>query len=197
MYLLEIDTKTGLVRDDATFDSWKGISCFRELVEAKGLKALTVIAFSVDYESPFRNYKESDRFFRAQEEIYDNRKELKLENALIQKCLLKYSDLQFNEDLEQNQIFRDIKIDILDSLSQARRDKDSNEIAIQTRNLQNHEATLKSFKERFDRSKALESAVTATGYVLSRIENDIATRKNSKFVDKKHAKNPNQLGLQQ
>lgn len=196
MYLLTIDYKTRLIRDDETYDSWKGIKAFSDLVEKYGLEALTVVAFAVDYESPFRNYKEQDRFYRAMEEVYSDRKKLKPDNALISAAMEKYQELQFNEDLEMHKIFRQIKIDILQALSQANRDQDSNAIALQTRNLQKHEQTLKDFGGRFDREKSMEQAVTSNGYVLSRIENDILNRKNSKFLDKKNAKNPNQLGLE-
>ncbi len=196
MYLLEIDEKTGLVKNTPTLDSWKGIKVFRDLVEKQGLEALTVIAFAVDYESPFRHYKESDRIYRAMEEVYGDRKKFKVDSDAIKEVLEKYHDLQFNEDLEQHVIFRNIKINILDKLSQANRQNDDAEINLQTKNLQRHEETLSKFKERFVRDKALEHAVTNNGYELSRIENDIRTRKNSKFKDANNAKNPDQLGLE-
>lgn len=196
MYLLTIDQKTGFIKNDDTFDSWKGIKVFRELVEQKGIEALTIIALAVDYESPFRNYKQADRIYRAMEEIYSDRKKFKVDSVQIKECLDKYADLQFNEELEQYEVFRNIKINILDRLSAASRAGDEQAIAVQTRNLQQHETTLKSFKERFSREAAMSEAITSSGYVLSRIENDIRNRKNSKFVDKQHATNPNNLNLE-
>ncbi len=197
MYLLPLDEKTGLVKDDITHDSWKGIKLFRELVDQKGLQALTVIALAVDYESPIRNYKKADRIYRAMEEVYGDRKKLKTDTDQIKECLEKYSDLQFNEELEQFTVFRDIKINILERLSQASREQNDAEVARQTANLQKHEVTLKSFKSTFRREDATAQAVTASGYVLSRIENDILNRKNSKFVDKTNVSNPDNLQLEQ
>lgn len=196
MYLIQLDEKTGMVKDDTTYDSWKGIKVFRELVEHKGIQALTVVALAVDYESPIRNYKKADRIYRAMEEVYGDRKKLKVDTEQIKHCLEKYADLQFNEELEQYTVFRDIKINILERLSAASRIQDDAEVARQTKNLQSHETTLKSFKSTFSRENAITQAVTASGYVLSRIENDILTRKNSKFVDKTYATNPNNLGLE-
>lgn len=196
MYLLTLDKKTGLIKDDDTFDSWRGIKVFRELVEQKGIEALTVIAFAMDYESPFRNYKQADRIYRAMEEVYGDRKKLKTDSEQIKQCLEKYADLQFNEELEQFEVFRNIKINILDRLSQASRAGDEQAIATQTRSLQNHENTLQTFKNRFSRETAMEQAATASGYILSRIENDIKNRKNSKFVDKTNVTNPNNLNLE-
>lgn len=196
MYLLTIDDKTGFIKDDATSDSWKGIKVFRELVEQKGIEALTVIALATDYESSFRNYKQADRIYRAMEEVYGNRKKLKTDTAQIKECLEKYADLQFNEELEQYEVFRNIKINILERMNAANRIQDDAEIARQTKNLQNHETTLKSFKSTFSRESALKQAETANGYILSRIENDIRNRKNSKFIDKVNVSNPDSLGLE-
>lgn len=196
MYLLPLDEKTGMIKDDATHDSWRGIKVFRELVEQKGIEALTVVALAVDYESPIRNYKKADRIYRAMEEVYGNRKKFKSDSEQMKECLDKYSDLQFNEELEQYTVFRDIKINILERLSAASRGQDDAEVSRQTKNLQNHETTLKSFKSTFSRENAMTEAVTSSGYVLSRIENDLLNRKNSKFLDKANAVNPNNLNLE-
>ena len=196
MYLLTIDEKTGLIRDDLTNDSWKAIKCFVKLVEKKGLEALTVVALSVDYNSALYHYNSHDRFYRSLEEVYSDRKKLKIEDELITECLEKYGELQFNEDLEQDRIFREIKINILEKISRANKANDDAELSNQTRNLQKHEESLKNFQSRFNREKSLEQSISSSGYLLSRIENDINSRKKSKFIEAENSKNPNKLKLE-
>lgn len=199
MYLVEIDPETGLVKLDPTNDSWAGIKDFREVVEKYDLKVFTCIALSCDYLSVFRHYSNEDRPFRAMDEIYGNRNELDFENdEVILKAKEKYFELQFNADLEQEQINKDIKLRYLKSLTEANRKSDDVEIEKYNRLLQKHQTSINTFNDSFDRQEALSQAVTKNGYRLSRIENDIVSRKNSKFVT--HGidiQNPNKLDLNQ
>lgn len=197
MYLVELDIKTGLVAMDVTNDSWMGIKCFKELYEKKGLEALTVIALTADYLSVLSHYPENDRFIRSLEEVYGNRLKLKMADELIKDCLSKYKQLQFNPDLEQERIFKEIKIRILESMNRANQEENDLDIAKYTKELQRHEETIKSFATRFNKQEAVSNAVTANGYILSRIENDILSRKKSKFVNHDEAfENPNKLNLE-
>ena len=51
------------------------------------------------------------------------------------------------------------------------------------------------FVKDFNIQEAINNSVTENGYELSRIEMDIITRKNSKFVDASELVNPNKLEL--
>ncbi len=197
MYLIQIDKNTGLIKEDTNNDSWAGITCFRTLVERDGLKALTAIALSYDYLSIYSHYKESDRPVRVAEELYGNREAIDfIGDELIVECAQKYKELQFNPDLEQERIFTDRKINLLERINKANNEEDDGAIDKYTKQLQDHEATIAKFNSRFDKEKAISNSVTSSGYSLSRIENDIKSRKNSKFLDKTFAKNPSKLKLE-
>lgn len=197
MYLVELDIKSGLLSMDVTNDSWMGIKCFKKLYEKKGIEALTVVALTADYLSVLSHYPENDRFIRSLEEVYGDRMKLKINDELIKECLSKYKQLQFNPDLEQERIFKEIKIRILESMSRANQEENDIDIAKYTKELQRHEETMNSFSTRFNKKEAVSNAVTSNGYILSRIENDILSRKKSKFVnhDEKF-ENPNKLNLE-
>jgi hypothetical protein len=196
MYLLEIDPKTRLVKDDVTADGWKAIKAFTDLVGLHGIKGLTVIALVQDYQTLLRHYSLEDRPFRAMEEVYEDREALDFSDKIIIAASLKYKELQFNSDLEQEQINNEIKMRYIRRIAEANQKEDDVEIEKNNKLLQRQEQTIKSFNDRFDRKEALNSAVTLNNYTLSRIENDIATRKNSKFVLHKSDKNPNKLNIQ-
>lgn len=181
---------------DVTGDGWKGIKVFTDLVDKHGLEAFTMVAFTCDYLSPFDKYKESDRFIRAQEEIYGSRKKFKIDDKMIALAIEKYKDLQFDVDLEQEQVFNEIKIGILENLREANRKNDYADVSKYTKELQKHNATIKDFKVSFNKAEAVARAISANGYVLSRIENDIKSRKKSKFVlHDQPVENPNKLNL--
>lgn len=198
MYLVRIDENTGLIKEDPTNDSWMGISLFRSVVKKYGIEALTVIAFSADYQSPFRLYNEEDRTRRSMEEIYENRDELDFKkDKLLSSALEKYKELQFNADLEQEQLNNEIKIRLLRKISKANLEDNDTDIARHNKSLQNHESTIEKFKKRFDREEALQESITQSGYKLSRIENDIKSRKNSKFTTHgTNLENPDKLQLE-
>lgn len=197
MYLVEIDKETGLIKEDPNNDSWMCINDFRNLYKKHGLEGLTVVVLSADYQSIFRMYSDEDRPHRAMDEIYQDRHKFDFHNnELFQKAFKKYKELQFNPDLEQDKINRSIKLRYLDSLNKANEEEDDVKIDKFVNKLGKHEERIKNFNARFDREESLKESVTKNGYKLSRIENDIVSRKNSKFVNHgSDLKNPNQLGL--
>lgn len=197
MYLVEIDEETGLIKDDAVNDGWKAIKDFKKVFDKYGLEGMTLIALSADYQSMYRYYSDEDRPHRSMDEIYDNRHKFDFhKNELLQKAYKKYKDLQFNTDLEQERINQSIKLRYLEKLNEANDQEDDNVIDQYIAKLGKHEDRIGKFNERFERDESLKEAVTKNGYKLSRIENDLITRKNSKFAEHgNNIKNPNQLGL--
>lgn len=196
MYLIQIDRITGLVKEDTNNDSWAGIECFRKLVERDGLRGLTVVALSVDYLSIYSHYKESDRPIRVIEELYGSRDAVDHFEALYQECFAKYKVLQFSSDLEQERIFNDRKISLLEKINKANIEDNDVDIDKYTNQLHKHEEAIAKFNKRFDKEKIISNSVTSSGYELSRIENDLRSRKNSKFLDHSFTKNPNKLKLE-
>lgn len=196
MFLLELDIKTGLIEENPPSSGWRGIKRFRDLYDKKGIKALTVIALTCDYLSVFSNYKTADRFQRALEEIYGKRTALKIDDDLIVQAMEAYNELQFDPDLEQKRINNDIKLRLLNKIAEANKKEDDAEIGRLTLQLHKHEESLAKFNLRFNKKEAIARSVTGNGYELTRIENDIKARKNSKFLSNgEDFENPNQLGI--
>ena len=198
MYLLQLD-KTGLIKDDVTGDGWKAIGVFRELVKKHKIEGLTVVALSVDYDSPFSYYSESDRFLRACEEVFGSRDKFK-KTELVVEAIKKYDELQFNSDLEHDRIIKDYKVRLIQRIKIAmanETEEGEKEVERLNKTLRNHEESTKSFYAKFDKEDIINNqAVTASGYSLSRIEQDLALKKNSKFANEgKDIINPNKLGL--
>lgn len=199
MYLLQLDN-TGIVKDDPTNDSWKGISVFRDVVKKHGLKGLTVIALTCDYNSALSYYhNDAERFIRAVEEVYEERNKLK-KDQIIAAGIHKYDELQFNTDLEQDRIAKQYKTRLLERIKVAMQDETENgekEVERLNKAMANYENSNKKFYETFDKAGLVNSmSVTENGYILSRIENDLLKKKNSKFANEgKNLINPNNLGL--
>lgn len=198
MYLIEIDPETGLISEDVTNSGWMAIKDFSKLVKKFGIKAMTVVALTADYQSPLRHYKDKDRPDRAVDEIYSNRKGLDLENELIVNALGKYRELQLDPDLETDRLNKEIKLRLIDKVTVANNADDDAAIEKYRNAMQKHEVSVTSFNQRFDKRVAMDKAVTSTGYQLSRIEADIKSRKKSKFVNHGDGlENPDRLGLNQ
>ena len=197
MYLIQIDLTTGLIQDLPSNSGWKAIKAFRDLYSKKGIKAITVVALTCDYLSIYAHYSENDRPLRACEEIYGKKNGLNLTDELVVAAMETYRSLQFNTDLEQERINNEIKMRLLRKISEANNKEDDAEIARLTSQLHKHEESISKFNLRFDKKEAVRNSVTNSGYELSRIENDIKSRKNSKFLNNgEDFENPNKLGLQ-
>lgn len=196
MYLIEIDINTGLILDDPAQSGWMAIKEFRDVYKKHGKEGITLIALSRDYLSPFRLYNNKERPYRAMEEIYGSRDKFDLTQELFVKASQKYDDLQFNSDLEQERLNEEITHRLLSQMRDANQAEDDTAIARNRKAMQDHQKYVESFKSSFSREEAVKKAVTTNGYELSRIENDIKSRKNSKFKNPgEDFKNPNKLGL--
>lgn len=198
MYLIEIDEETGLISEQPSNSGWKAIKAFRDVYNSKrlGLKGLTVVALTIDYLSIYSHYVEKDRFARACEEIFGKRSALKYDDNLLSSAMKKYAELQFNPDFEHKKINDEIKSRLLNKISLANKAEDDVEIDRLRKSLAAHEKSVIDFDKRFDKREASKTAVTNNGYELSRIENDLISRKNSKFENFGEGfENPNKLGL--
>ena len=196
--MIQLDDN-GIVKNDVTGDGWKAIKEFRDLVKKYKIEALTVVALAVDYDSILAYYNDNDRYLRAVEEVYGVRDKLK-KDSLVDAALKKYDALQYNDDLEHDRIIREYKSRLLERLKAAMADeseKGERDVERLNKTLKNHEETNKEFYKKFDRNEVIYSnAVTSSGYSLSRIENDLLTKKNSKFANEgRDLINPKKLGI--
>ena len=104
MYLVEIDSFTGLVKVQGEFDGVRSVSEFRDIIndDKLGVECFTAIALTADYLTPIKFYKESDRPYKAMEiATGGNRRAFDWNQELIQKCLIKYDELQYNPTIEE------------------------------------------------------------------------------------------------
>lgn len=199
MYLLGINEETGLIKLDINNDGWLAIKEFKALYDKHGLEGMTLVALSVDYLSPLAYYTEEDRPYRAMEEIYNSRKKVKLSDKLFVNAATKYNELQQNDDLEMDALNREIYSKLVEKFKNViNSDKfDQSEIDKLSKYIESHKDRMKKFNETFDKAGTAEKfGVASNGYKLSRIEQDIESRRNSKFVDhEKELENPNKLNL--
>lgn len=199
MFLLELDND-GLVKNTPLHDSWKAIAAFREVYEKYKIEGVTVVALTADYETPLKYYSsEKDRFIRAQEEVYGNRDKLKL-TEVIKKAIEKYYELQYVSDLNRERQDNEYKDRLIERIGIAMKDESpagEKEVSRLNALLKSHQSSMKEFAQNFNRQEILsKNAITSNGYELSRIENDLLSKKNSKFANEgKDISNPNKLGL--
>ena len=183
MYLLEFDSKTNLIVDIPTNDSWKGIKDFANLVNDKrfGLEAFSAVALAVDYASIISHYPEKDKPAKAMEIIYGNRKALVWNSDLIQKACKTYAGLQYNPELEEKAILEGM---VNNKLQEAREaETDSIKLA-KMAEYNKIKKQLDTFNEKHKDGDLFQNAPTRDGYTLSRLEEKMLRRK-SFYYDRK------------
>ena len=199
MWLVRLDRVNGLVEDsDPSLDGWMAISLFREVRSKYGIEGFTVLSLTCDYLSPFRNYSDLDRPFKAQDEVYGSRDVLDFANdELLISASLKYRELQFNVDMERNMLNSEIERELVSQLSDAYSSRDDVKIQTASTRLDKHSESVKKFKSDFDINTMIKDhSITHNKYKLTRIELDLATRRHSKFRETDRSfPNPDKLGL--
>lgn len=196
MYLIQLN-EYGNISDCPSNSGWKAIKEFRVLVEKYDIKYFLFVALSIDYLSPYSNYSDKERLIKAKEEVFGKSFKMNYEDEYILQAIEKYRILQFNPNLEQDRIMRNIQIRILNNINIANQNEDEVEIEKQTNRLSKHNKAIDEFQKNFKKDDEIKKAVTKNGYELSRIEQDIQNKKeNSKFVVHKTTYNPNNLNLQ-
>lgn len=197
MWLIELDDN-GLVKESSDSDGWRGIKEFRVIEKKYGREGLTVIALSTDYLSPFMNYGDEERLKRCQEEVYGIRDKLNFtKDKDLKEAVRKYKELQFNVQMQRSILNDEIERTLTRQLSEAYESNDDDEINRINLRLSKHDEAKKKFMDDFDKKSVISDySVTANGYKLTRIEMDIAMRRNSKFTNAgSMLKNPDILGL--
>lgn len=140
MYLTKINPETGMVDISKTQDGVLAITAFREVINDPnlGLACFTAIALTVDHLSPKRNYNENDRPRVAMEEVSGNRDKWVWNQEKIQVALVKYSELQYDPDIEEGKIHTQRKMNKLIEF------KEAEEYHAKPRNKDDQELTHKS-----------------------------------------------------
>jgi len=130
MYLVELDPFTGLVKIDGEFDGVRAVKEFREVIndEKLGVECFTAIALTVDYLTPIGFYKEGDRPYKAMElATKGNRRAFIWDQDLIQKCLIRYDELQYNPVIEEK---RTLDFMLLEKLKEINLQKEANTLVL-------------------------------------------------------------------
>jgi len=128
MYLVELDPLTGFVKVDGEFDGVRSIRDFRNIINSEelGIECFTAIALTVDYLTPIRYYKDTDRPYKAMEIVTNgNRRAFVWEQELIQKCLITYNKLQYNPTIEEKRTLDSMLLEKLKEINKVKEDTKS------------------------------------------------------------------------
>ena len=125
MYLIEIDSSTGLAKWKTQHDGIMVIPEFRALINNQefGIECFTAVSLVVDWLSPIRHYSLSDRPKRAMYEVSNNRSAFAWGSELVQKALNKYSELQYNPSLVEKERLDNILMDKLNEIKDEKNSK--------------------------------------------------------------------------
>lgn len=122
MYLTRINPKTNLIDVSDTQDGVLCIKAFSEIIKDKnfGIECMTCIALAVDYASPMRMYPRLERPFAAMRFVTGNTKSFPWNNDLVMEACDVYERLQFNADLEELNIIKQMRLEKLAELRDAK-----------------------------------------------------------------------------
>lgn len=186
MYLTKLDEKTGLVVIEDNDDGVLAIKEFRDILndEKHGLRCLTAIALTADYQSPIKYYNDKDRPRAAQEEVTGNRDYWEWNIDLIQLALKKYDALQYDPTLEEGRIHYDQYVNKLkeikdfDSLPMNDDKRKQTSIPQLKKELKSINADLEDYQTRISGKDIYSQSPVKNGYTLSRLEQKLE-KKNS------------------
>lgn len=183
MYLTEIDNKTGLIKTELDSSGVFAINEFRDVLNSEelGLKCFTSIALTVDYLSPLRYFNKKERHMKAMETVCDgNRNAFVWNQELIQKCLIKYDEIQYNPDIEEKQLLDSM---LIDKLNEIRDTVDAEDKITLFKQLNTIKDLISNFNKSHEDHDIYDGGIIRNGYKLSRLEQK-AIDKNS-FYNKK------------
>lgn len=167
MYLLQLDPKTGLLRQENELDGWMAIESFRKLVELHGIKALTCVALVMDYGSLIKHYTEKERPHKAMQNVYYNRDALQWFSDEIQLACIHYKELQFDPVLEEKKILDGIRIDKLEEI---KNEPDNFKKQNLLRELGQINGLHESFEKKHSTQDFFHKSPVRNGYHLQRLE---------------------------
>lgn len=169
MYLLQIDTFTGLVKEDPELDGFMAVPSFRELYnkEGYGIKAITCVALYMDYGSIIKRYNDKERAEKAMEMVYDNRKAILWNSDEIQLALINYKELQYDKTLEEKKILDQMH---LEKLSEIKDSESSYDKTVKMKELTQINNLMDSFDAKNQGKDLFKESPVRNGYTLQRLE---------------------------
>jgi len=185
MYLTEIDEKTGLVKIEKSKDGILAIKEFRDIIhdEKLGIECFTAIALVADYLSLKRFYDDNDRPRASMEEVTGDRDKFVWKQEKIQKALVKYDDLQYDADIEEERLHRLRKTNVLRKIKEAEK-MNVDEMIAAGYNMKNLTATLRdinadivAFDKRTNKNSMFGHSPVENGYSLSRLEQKLKKKR--------------------
>lgn len=184
MYLLQLNTFTGLIKEDAELDQWMAIESFRNLVnkDGYGLHALTCVALVIDYGSIIKNYSEKERPLKAMEIVFNNRKALNWNSDEIQIACIAYKDLQYNPQLEEKTLLDELRITKLNEIKEA---DSTYKKTVLLKELSSINDLHDSFDKKNSSKDGFEESPVRNGYSLLRLEIKILDPKSFYYERKK------------
>lgn len=175
MYLTRIDPKTNLIDVSDTQDGILCIPSFADIVNDKefGIECMTCIALSVDYASPMRMYPRIERPLAAMRFVTGSTKKFPWNNDKVMEACDVYERLQFNPDLEEINIIKQMRLEKLAELSEA---KETSERTV----ILNEISKIKLMEKKYtdeDQARFIdESEAKKNQYKLSRLENKLKNK---------------------
>jgi hypothetical protein len=185
MYLTRLDPKTGLLLIEDNEDGILAIKEFREILNSEnlGLRCLTAIALTADYQSTIRYYSDKDRPRKAMEEVTGNRDAWPWNIEKIQIALRKYDSLQYDPTLEEGRIHYDQKVRKLKEIklfetSPAEDPKRKlTSVAQLKKELRAVNVDIEDFEKRISGKDIYSESPVVNGYTLSRLEQKLENDK--------------------
>lgn len=183
MYLVEISSRTGLVKEDPLLDGWMAIKSFNDVVNTPelGLQAFTVVALSCDYQSPLRYYSMKDRPYAAMKFVTGKRNAFVWEQDIIQQAMNDYLEIQKDQILEEGSLLDELKES---QLIKIREETDNVKKTILFKEMAEINRLIKIYKKDNENRDIFAKSPVVNGYKLSRLEIKIKD-KNSFYHDNK------------
>ena len=178
MYLVELNSITGLIKIDGEFDGIRSIKEFRDIIndDTLGPRCMTAIALTVDYLTPIKYYREEDRPYKAMEIVCEgNRRAFEWNQELIQKALIRYDNLQYNATIEEK---RTLDFMLLEKLKEIKEETDEEKRLGYFKQLNTIKALIETFNKDNQDKDIYADGPVVNGYKLSRLE-EKAQDKNS------------------
>lgn len=152
-----------------TQDGVLAIMAFADVINnpEMGLKCFTCIALAVDYGSTFRKYSIKERHLAAMRFITGSVNTYNWNHPLIMEACYVYNELQFNEDLEEIRILKQMRLEKLDELRGASEFGERQRILSEIKRIKDDQ---KRYSDSDFNNLLEESEAKAGGYKLSRLE---------------------------
>ena len=175
MYLVDVDTVSGLVKVEGSYDGLMFVKEFREVVNDPmlGVECMTCIALVADWLTPIRYYTERDRPIKAMRNVMNNGTAFIWKQKKIQEALIKYKELQYNPALVEKNTLDSM---LIEKLNEIKKEKNKQKQIDLFNQLSTIKELLKSWNKQNEDINPYADGPIEGGYPLSRLEEKLKDR---------------------